>query len=95
MKKWAWGFLCGLLVSLSLLWFLPQVYMGPAFGKADMTRAEVIKVMEQGKRIHAWYAKLPWRQQIFLAGGGERFDRYWIRTYEAAIGYLRTCPGTD
>jgi hypothetical protein len=80
------GLVLGLCIAIAVVYFLPQIYMGTAFGKPAMTKSEVIRSLEYGRNIHVFYAAIPWPKQTLV--GSQEFHRSWIRTYDEAIGYL-------
>jgi len=80
------GLILGLCIAIAVVYLLPQIYMGQAFGKPDMTKSEVVRSLEYGRNIHAYYAAIPWPRQTLV--GSQEFHRSWIRTYDEAISYL-------
>ena len=80
------GLAMGLSIPIAVLYLLPKVYMGPAFGNSDMTKAEVIRSLKHGRDIHTFYAGIPWPRQALV--GSQEFHRSWISTYDQAIRYL-------
>jgi len=81
------GVALGLSIAIAVLYLLPKVYMGPAFGNSNMTKAEVIRSLEYGRNIHVYYAGIPWPRQSLV--GSQEFHRTWISTYDQAISYLK------
>ena len=81
------GVVLGMCIAIGVVYALPRVYMGPAFGNSDMTKNEVIRSLERGRNIHVYYAKIPWPRQSLV--GSQEFHRSWISTYDQAIGYMK------